>query len=284
MATISPRLVELLKSYGEDNTAVWDCHGTWVAYHAAVERMAAKAGIIFQKPDMVVNDYNAKTVVVCVSATMGDKSEWSFGEVAPSNNKNAYPYAMAEKRAKDRVALKLLGMAGLVYSEEEADDFKPEDPKDRPVTASKLKKDGVFELVEADLETDMAECRTFGRFEELRKTYRDLGLANHFTPAFMRALDERLDHHETQVRSRVAYDNMAQDMKGAATLSDLVEFWKLHAKEYMVEMTDADRKAITAFKNQLKASLDEDADVAAIKEEFPGARVTNVLQHPMAAG
>ncbi len=33
---------------------------------------------------------------------------------------------MAEKRAKDRVILKLAGIHGLVYSEEEADDFKPQ--------------------------------------------------------------------------------------------------------------------------------------------------------------
>lgn len=128
MAKIDPRLVELLKQYGEDNTSIWDCHGTWVAYHAAVERMAARAGILFDKPDMIVNDHTAKTVVVCVGATKGDLREWSFGECSPSNNKNAYPYAMAEKRAKDRVALKLLGMSGLVYSEEEADDFKASKP------------------------------------------------------------------------------------------------------------------------------------------------------------
>ena len=34
-----------------------------------------------------------------------------------------YPYAMAEKRAKDRVILKLLDIHGEVYSQEEADDF-----------------------------------------------------------------------------------------------------------------------------------------------------------------
>jgi hypothetical protein len=33
---------------------------------------------------------------------------------------------MAEKRAKDRVILKLIGLHGMVYSEIEADDFRPE--------------------------------------------------------------------------------------------------------------------------------------------------------------
>ena len=49
---------------------------------------------------------------------------WSIGEVAPNNCKNAYPFAMAEKRAKDRVILKLAGLHGYVYSEDEAEDFK----------------------------------------------------------------------------------------------------------------------------------------------------------------
>ena len=36
---------------------------------------------------------------------------------------------MAEKRAKDRVILKLLGIAGDMYSEEEADEFKEKKPE-----------------------------------------------------------------------------------------------------------------------------------------------------------
>jgi hypothetical protein len=44
----------------------------------------------------------------------------SYGEVTASNNKNAYPVAMAEKRALSRVVLKLAGMYQLgVYGEDE---------------------------------------------------------------------------------------------------------------------------------------------------------------------
>jgi hypothetical protein len=45
----------------------------------------------------------------------------SYGEATPQNNKNLYASAMAEKRAKDRVILKLIGVSGHVYSSEEAD-------------------------------------------------------------------------------------------------------------------------------------------------------------------
>jgi len=44
----------------------------------------------------------------------------SYGEVSGSNNKNAYPVAMAEKRALSRVVLKMAGMYELgVYGEDE---------------------------------------------------------------------------------------------------------------------------------------------------------------------
>ena len=41
-----------------------------------------------------------------------------------SGRQAAYVYALAEKRAKDRVILKLVGLHGLPSSEEEADEFK----------------------------------------------------------------------------------------------------------------------------------------------------------------
>ena len=50
-------------------------------------------------------DIKSKEVAMCVVGHMGDKTEWATGEAAPYNNKNNYPFAMAEKRAKDRVNL-----------------------------------------------------------------------------------------------------------------------------------------------------------------------------------
>ncbi len=100
---------------------LWDCHGTWCMYHRAIEQVAAKAGVKFAAPMLLENNGLQKSVAICVTGTLGDYTEWSIGEASPANCKNAYPYAMAEKRAKDRVVLKLLGMHGLVYSEEEID-------------------------------------------------------------------------------------------------------------------------------------------------------------------
>lgn len=122
---LDPSLKAIIEKHGlKSSEAVWDCHGTWVMYHWAVEQAAAKAGIKFGPPTVIEASAQDKVAAILVPATLGERSEWSIGEAAPANNKNSYPFAMAEKRAKDRVALKLLDLAGLVYSEEEADDFK----------------------------------------------------------------------------------------------------------------------------------------------------------------
>ena len=121
---LDPAIAKVLKDYGVGQEACWDCHGTWVVYHRFLEQIAAKAGIEFAPPLVVEADGGKKVAALCVTGTLNDKTEWSIGEAAPANNKNAYPFAMAEKRAKDRVILKLIGLHGLAYSEEEADDFK----------------------------------------------------------------------------------------------------------------------------------------------------------------
>jgi len=228
MAKIDPRLVDLLKTYGEDNTSVWDCHGTWVAYHAAIERMAAKAGIMFDGPQMIVNDPEKKTVVISVSARMGEKHEWSFGEVSPSNNKNAYPYAMAEKRAKDRVALKLLGMSGLAYSEEEADDFKasrpapePEAPPVATKSSAQLKRENSWERLSSELAQDMVDVRSMVPFERVKNEYREKARAHGWPAAWLNSLKDEFAHYERAIRAMEnTADEIADTFGGATVVSD----------------------------------------------------------------
>jgi len=106
-----------------DDTNLWDCHGTMVIRHKTLEKLAAFKGIKFDKPEFIEVSIKNKEAAILVTGHFGDKSEWSIGEAAPYNCKNNYVFAMAEKRAKDRVILKLVGLHGDVYSEDEADDF-----------------------------------------------------------------------------------------------------------------------------------------------------------------
>ena len=122
---------ETLKEIGRaPNQAGWNCHGTYVLLHKALEKVAVHKKIVFSQPSILECNSEKKVVSLLVTGNMGDKSEWSIGEASPSNNKNSYPYAMAEKRAKDRVILKLVGLHGDVYAEDEADAFKEERPSD----------------------------------------------------------------------------------------------------------------------------------------------------------
>ena len=129
--SIPENVATVLKDIGmKHNDAGWDCHGTYVLLHKALEKVAVQKNITFDKPEVLEANSEKRIASLIVTGHMGDKSEWSVGEASPSNNKNSYPYAMAEKRAKDRVILKLVGLHGDVYSEDEADTFKDERPQE----------------------------------------------------------------------------------------------------------------------------------------------------------
>ncbi len=114
--------------------ATWDCHGTPVVLHKYIEIIGAKLNVSIDSLDVI--EANAKDGIVsmkCV-ASIKDRQVISYGECSPKNNKNAYPYAMAEKRAVDRCILKLANLHGFVYSENEIDDKAP---VSKPKTAEK---------------------------------------------------------------------------------------------------------------------------------------------------
>ena len=120
---IPEKVKEHLKALGlTRDSACWEVRpGTWSVKHFALERIAAQMGIKFDAPQVltVSPDY----VALCVTGHVNGMSEWSVGEASASTSHNKYYCAMAEKRAKDRVILKLIGVHGQVYAEDEADDF-----------------------------------------------------------------------------------------------------------------------------------------------------------------
>jgi hypothetical protein len=135
MNTADKKISEILAKFGEPMAGnVWRVQGTAVIYHKALERIATSARIAFDEPKIIRAERDE--AVIQVSGRMGDRVEWSIGEALigvnyrVSGKQAAYVYAMAEKRAKDRVILKLIELSGDVYSEEEADEFKQGRPID----------------------------------------------------------------------------------------------------------------------------------------------------------
>lgn len=131
MGRPSKEIMDFMEAHGVESDEIWEVHGnSWVIKHKALERVAAEKGIVWDRPAVIEHDAANKIAVICVFGRLGDRSEWSIGEASPANNKNSYCYAMAEKRGKDRVILKLLNTHGTLYSEAEADEF--EQPRQNP--------------------------------------------------------------------------------------------------------------------------------------------------------
>jgi len=130
---LDPLVENILAKYDIAATeALWPCTRkntktgivttNWIIYHRYCEQIAAKAGIMFSEPKLIVNEIDEKgkrSVVLLVTGQLGYVKEWSYGEASPSTTFLPYTFAMAEKRAKDRVILKLAGFHGMVYSDVE---------------------------------------------------------------------------------------------------------------------------------------------------------------------
>ena len=133
MSNADKQIADILAKYGEPVAGnIWRVQGQAVIYHKALERIAAGAKIRFDQPSVLRSERDEAVILVTghMPATGGgERTEWSIGEALinvnyrVSGKQAAYVYAMAEKRAKDRVILKLIELHGLVYSEEEADEF-----------------------------------------------------------------------------------------------------------------------------------------------------------------
>ena len=147
---LDPTIKSVLDKFGLDpKEALWNCHGTWCMYHRAIEQVSATAGINFEPPQVLEANGLGKSVALCVAGyTKDGRREWSTGEASPANCKNSYPYAMAEKRAKDRVALKLIGLHGLVYSEDEMPDDTPKPDAPKPDESRDTASDMVRQIKE----------------------------------------------------------------------------------------------------------------------------------------
>lgn len=146
MAKPSKEIIEFMEKHSIDSDEIWEVHGnSWCVKHKALERAGAVAGILWDQTPTIIESNSEKGIVaICVTGRLKDRVEWSIGEAAPKNNKNAYPYAMAEKRAKDRVILKLLNTHGYLYSEAEFEaDEKPAQlaKKDAKEVYAKLQKE-----------------------------------------------------------------------------------------------------------------------------------------------
>lgn len=158
MSNLDPRIEAVRVQYGLSASDFWELpqrKGTWVAKHAALEVAAAKAGIAFDMPQIIEHDAEKLVTSLVVQGVMGDRREWATGETNPSNyrvsgKQPSYPWAMSEKRAKDRVILKLIGIHGLAYSDAEGD-FNEAPQQAEPATLPKAKSREIYTALQNEL-------------------------------------------------------------------------------------------------------------------------------------
>lgn len=136
---LEPRIEAIRKKYDLNADDFWQIkqNGQWVCRHSALEVVALKANVEWLQPTIIEANAPELVTSMIVTGKMGERVEWSTGETNATNysvkgKQPAYPWAMSEKRAKDRVILKLVGIHGFVYSDAEADFSAPE-PEEPPV-------------------------------------------------------------------------------------------------------------------------------------------------------
>ena len=134
---------DLAKKYKLSGKDFWELpqrKGTWIITHDACERIATMEDIRFEFPEIHVGVNDTDVAMVGKATIMVEGLDsigapltkpyevWTTGEASPNNCHNKYYWAMAEKRLKDRLTLKLIGAYEYgIYSEVEADSFKNKD-------------------------------------------------------------------------------------------------------------------------------------------------------------
>src|SRR5918993_3128936 len=181
MSSADKQIAEILAKHGEPVAGnIWRVQGQAVIYHKALERIASRAKIRFDQPSVLRSERDEAVILVTghmPGSDGGERSEWSIGEALinvnyrVSGKQAAYVYAMAEKRAKDRVILKLIELHGLVYSEEEADEFKQGRPgASDPATEAvrtEVEVVGPESALESELKQKIAKARTINAVTDL---------------------------------------------------------------------------------------------------------------------
>lgn len=141
---IVKKILDELKFKPED--CLWEKHGATCMKHRYIEIAGQNKGVVINALEEIEKNSEAGVVAIKCTASLGKLKVITYGEATPKNNKNSYPYAMAEKRSIDRAILKLIGVHGFIHSEDEVEAgfnneiIKREFPKAKTKTNGKEKK------------------------------------------------------------------------------------------------------------------------------------------------
>jgi hypothetical protein len=133
---------------------LWQKHNATCMKHRYIEIAGQMKGVVIESLEEIEKNSKEGVVAIKCTASLKDNRVITYGEATPKNNTNAYPYAMAEKRAIDRAVLKLIGIHGFVYSEDEVDksfeSLPINKPIAKPIASSTEKVDKVYIVTAID--------------------------------------------------------------------------------------------------------------------------------------
>ena len=163
---------DLAKKYNLTKDDYWkeSRSGKYIITHDACQKIGDMEGIIFGPPQILNSEQNFVRMVI--SAKKGEVLMWSIGEADTKNCKNLYFGAMAEKRGKDRVILKLINAYEYgIYSDVEADDFKKPKYEHRTEDQAKefeqLKGHPAFEGLKKFSNDEWRKCNSIKDYEDV---------------------------------------------------------------------------------------------------------------------
>jgi hypothetical protein len=230
MSALEPRIEALRKKYELSQDDFWQIpqNKQWVCKHAALEVIAAKEGIEWLEPKVIEADAPGLVTSMIVTGKLGERVEWATGETNPTNysvkgKQPAYPWAMSEKRGKDRVVLKLSGVHGLLYSDAEVD--ASPSPADGRTEASATVGDTVARLVFPLLQSDLRASATQEQLDNAWERW--LPMIVHWSDSIqthchdtLREMQDYMHEHGGDARD-ASRDMIEGELRASISLEDL---------------------------------------------------------------
>jgi len=263
MSTLEPRIEAIRKEYGLSQDDFWQIkqNKQWVCKHAALEVVAAKAGIEWLEPRIIEMNATGLVTSLIVTGKLGNRVEWSIGETNPTNysvtgKQPAYPWAMSEKRGKDRVILKLSGVHGLLYSDAEMD--APSSHIDAQGEASEVVSDSTAKLVFPALQSELQGCATRSQLDGAWSRW--LPVIVHWSESMQQncedvrqQMTDYLREHGGDARE-ANRDVIEADLRSALDIDDLKAKWSGWGPA-MKKLAAADVAKLSEAKEQVKKAI-----------------------------
>lgn len=272
MSTLEPRIEAIRQKYNLSQDDFWQIkqNKQWVCKHAALEIVATKAGIEWMPPQIIEARAEGLVTSLIVTGKLEGRIEWATGETNPTNysvtgKQPAYPWAMSEKRAKDRVILKLSGVHGLLYSDAEVDQNASQSPTDEATGPREPLNDSTAKLIFPALQSELRGCSTqaqlngaWERWNPVVYQWSDSMIVN--AEDVWREMTEYLKEHAGDARS-ANREVIEADLRASVSEADLNKKWSGWGAA-MKKLAPTDVAKLQAVAREVKAAANKPASAA----------------------